>query len=801
MDPNPANLRPTCSHQKASRESTLTSGTLATWIAVLTSLSVSTHAATFQAISAKLDPALESCLPGNGAIDPGETNTVLFTFLNTGDTRVRDLRITLNPSVNNVAFAVHGPVSVKEVPPHASFAVPFRFRANGICGGILDPRFSVDGTESDGTPFSNAEVAMPADGPFEFRLGAVAQAIYSSSNLQPIQIPDLTLNPNAATENGRAIPYPSSLEMVGIPHESGRTGERVSRIAVILRGVSHTYSADLGIVLQSPNGHRIMLMRNAGGRVFPNDTGMTNVTLIFDSTATEAVPPAAAIGTGSYRPADYSSGDLIPRQFPSPPYLTSLDALIAPSPGIPATDSELQALDPNGRWQLFIVDSVQGDTGIVSGGWVLEIQTSRIVCCGDGNTHPTIELGDGFEPTATSPNQGNSPTTGDPDSDSSTPTDDSDTAPPKQDNPQVPTDNQQPRITLADTLEIAANAPSQAFPIRVEDTETPATQLRLTVDSSNPLLIPNSNILFAGEGSERQVVIVPAMGQSGQTTLTFSVSDANGAGMSATLRLTVRQPSPSPEIPPLFPGFAELIFQNEEGYLAGWKMDGTSLRSANLMTPDHLDDPGFRIAGTADLNQDGSRDLVFQKDDGTLAFWLMHDNLQFRTGAFTPQAPSDKSWRLAAIGDLDRDNTADLIFQHTDRSIAVWFLTDTVLSRASLLSPTHADPGWTVVGTGDFNQDSWMDILFQRTDGMLAVWQMQGTQLLSAILLNPSAPGSPEWRVVSTTDLNRDGNPDLIFQHATATTLAVWFMNRTDLISAQLLDPPIPGGSWKIVAP
>lgn len=159
--------------------------------------------------------------------------------------------------------------------------------------------------------------------------------------------------------------------------------------------------------------------------------------------------------------------------------------------------------------------------------------------------------------------------------------------------PQQPTVNQTPRITLTDTLEIAANAPSPTFPIRVEDPETPAAQLRLTVHSSNPLLIPNSNILFAGEGSERQVVVVPATGQSGQTTLTFSVSDADGAEASATLRLTVHEPSPSPEIEPPVPGFAELIFQNKEGYLAAWKMDGASLLSANFMTPDHVDAPGF----------------------------------------------------------------------------------------------------------------------------------------------------------------------------------------------------------------
>ena len=34
----------------------------------------------------------------------------------------------------------------------------------------------------------------------------------------------------------------------------------------------------------------------------------------------------------------------------------------------------------------------------------------------------------------------------------------------------------------------------------------------------------------------------------------------------------------------------------------------------------------------------------------------------------------DQQWRIAAVGDLDRDGRADLVWQHTDRWLATWLL-------------------------------------------------------------------------------------------------------------------------------
>jgi hypothetical protein len=55
--------------------------------------------------------------------------------------------------------------------------------------------------------------------------------------------------------------------------------------------------------------------------------------------------------------------------------------------------------------------------------------------------------------------------------------------------------------------------------------ETPALSLTLTGSSSNPGLVPNTNITVHGSGSSRTVRLVPLANASGTATITLTVSD------------------------------------------------------------------------------------------------------------------------------------------------------------------------------------------------------------------------------------------------------------------------------------
>ena len=117
------------------------------------------------------------------------------------------------------------------------------------------------------------------------------------------------------------------------------------------------------------------------------------------------------------------------------------------------------------------------------------------------------------------------------------------------------------------------------------------------------------------------------------------------------------------------------------------------------------------------------------------------------------------------------------------------------------MNPDHpGDSHWRVVGAADLTFTGNTDLIFQHTDGTLAAWYMDGTNLVRAALLNPAVPAEDGWRVAGTLDLNKDGKTDLLFQHDDG-RVAVWLMDGINLTSGQLLNPAYPGDGWRIVGP
>ncbi|MDA1276618.1 MAG: VCBS repeat-containing protein [Verrucomicrobia bacterium] len=247
-------------------------------------------------------------------------------------------------------------------------------------------------------------------------------------------------------------------------------------------------------------------------------------------------------------------------------------------------------------------------------------------------------------------------------------------------------------------------------------------------------------------------------------------------------------------------GKPDLLFQDSNRGLAAWLMNGATLSSAKFLTPESVGDNNWRIVGSGDFNGDNQEDLVFQHTDGSLAVWIMNGVTSTSGTLLNPSNPGDRNWRVAATGDVDKDGKADLVFQHTDGTLAVWIMNGINLKSAAVFNPSNpGNTNWKIVGTGDFDSDGKLDLLFQHTDGTLAVWFLDGTALSRASVLSPANPGA-DWRVVSAVDRNGDGKPDLLFQH-TNRDLAVWFLDGTKLSSSQYLNPQNSGGTWKVVAP
>lgn len=273
----------------------------------------------------------ESASPANGAPDPDETVTVKFPLQNLGTGATTNLVATLLPSGG--VLAPSGPQSYGVVTPIGGVAErSFTFVANGTCGNDITATLHLQDGASDLGTIS-----------YTLRLGTLQNTPHVASNSGSIAIP-------GTGTSGNAAPYPSTIAVSGI------TGS-VSKVTATLSGFTHTFPADVDVLLVGPQGQTVVLMSDVGG-----GTDATNVTLTFDDSAP---PIGATVVSGTFQPTNSGITD----PFPAP----------APA-GRGAALSAFNGVDPNGTWSLYVVDDAAADIGAFAGGWSLTITTSAPLC-------------------------------------------------------------------------------------------------------------------------------------------------------------------------------------------------------------------------------------------------------------------------------------------------------------------------------------------------------------------------------------------------------------------------------------
>src|SRR5687767_13513916 len=154
---------------------------------------------------------------------------------------------------------------------------------------------------------------------------------------------DYTFNGGAGTipatgTSGIANPYPATITVSGVPALA--TVKEVK-----INGLSHTWSDDVDIVLQSPTGTNVIIMSDAGGAGI-----LTNVNYTFSDAAAISLADGSGNPTGTYKPSNYDNAD----------------NWTAPGPGTAPSAVTLSTFgngNQNGTWNLYILDDVGGDAG------------------------------------------------------------------------------------------------------------------------------------------------------------------------------------------------------------------------------------------------------------------------------------------------------------------------------------------------------------------------------------------------------------------------------------------------------
>lgn len=208
---------------------------------------------------------------------------------------------------------------------------------------------------------------------------------------------------------------------------------------------------------------------------------------------------------------------------------------------------------------------------------------------------------------------------------------------------------------------------------------------------------------------------------------------------------------------------------------------------------------------TSDFNGDGRTDLVWHHQvDGRISIWHMNGIVLQAGTLLTPDRVADTNWKIAGVWDPNGDGNPDLLWRHQlSGNLATWRMNGTTQVSGGPLTPgAVADTAWEIVATADLDRDGDTDLVWQHaTQGLISAWLMNGTTMVEGRLLSPSTVADTNWRIAGSGDFDQDGHADLVWQHRTSGQASVWFMNGTTLVRGTVLSPAgVADTNWQIRA-
>jgi hypothetical protein len=189
-------------------------------------------------------------------------------------------------------------------------------------------------------------------------------------------------------------------------------------------------------------------------------------------------------------------------------------------------------------------------------------------------------------------------------------------------------------------------------------------------------------------------------------------------------------------------GKSDILLQNATtGALQIREMNGANVLNATTYSVGANPGASWHAVATGNFYGNGGSDIAFQNADGSVALWEMNGTSLIGGGYV---ANPGTAWKLVGTGDFNADGRSDLLFQNTSGAVAIWDMNGNAIIASG--SPGNPGSSWQALGAADYAGTGYAnDILFQNTSGAVAIWEMANATVIGGG--NLGNPGTA-WRPV-----------------------------------------------------
>jgi hypothetical protein len=147
-------------------------------------------------------------------------------------------------------------------------------------------------------------------------------------------------------------------------------------------------------------------------------------------------------------------------------------------------------------------------------------------------------------------------------------------------------------------------------------------------------------------------------------------------------------------------GLCDILWEHQDGWIGVWLMDRLILRAAMPLSPFRAATGGWHIAGAAEMTGDGQTDILWLHENGFLAGWAMEGLEQSWIARVHPSsADTSQGWRLAALADMSGEGYHDIVWQNSnDGAVGAWLMGNFTTFVIRRLTPYRVETTWRIVG-------------------------------------------------------------------------------------------------------
>jgi FG-GAP-like repeat len=254
-------------------------------------------------------------------------------------------------------------------------------------------------------------------------------------------------------------------------------------------------------------------------------------------------------------------------------------------------------------------------------------------------------------------------------------------------------------------------------------------------------------------------------------------------------------------VSPLSTTKIDLLWRNSQSGSSGfganylWTMEDTvQTNSTQLLS---VPDATWKVVGTADVNQDGTSDILWRNSgSGINVWWYMDPQGKILQSALI-QRVEDKNWSIVGVADQDGDGQVDVLWRNLATGQNLWWIMQGTDIKSSKSITSLAPNDWEIKGLGDVNQDGQVDIFWSnRANRQMVWWVMDGTNNSNkSFLMEADASGAT---AIGTADFNDDKAPDIVLRNRQTGENTLLIMDSGTVLDRYSIAPV--DSNWDIVA-